>query len=266
MLTLGELQAGDTLYTPWDTGAQLSVRGTLKGAAVYLETPLPWRVTLQIGLLADGSLTVQIGDPIRFPQAIEEGKPRQFDVAIAFPPLNQRYEREVAEQDWFGRFPEKTTSGTILSIRHLLAQTRRRVAVAVTPSFLFGRGEAALRIDLLQRGMVQAVVALPSGILSGPQVAIALLVLDPRGGHRTVRFVNADNERFVESLSKARSRLTNTSMLGDLILTDAADPDVIVVSVEEILANDAQLQVSRYVVPPHSGGCGKNSPTPKWSG
>ncbi|TDF62063.1 N-6 DNA methylase [Cupriavidus sp. L7L] len=250
MLTLGELRAEDTLYTPWDTGAQLSVRGTLQGAAVYLETPLPWRVTLLIGLLAGGPLAVRYGDPIRSPQAIEEGKPRHFDVAIAFPPLNQRYEREVAERDWFGRFPEKTTSGTILSIRHLLAQARRRVVVAVTPSFLFGRGEAALRIDLLQRGMVQAVVALPGGILSGAPIAIALLVLDPRGGHRTVRFVNAENERFVEPLSKARSRLTNTSTLGGLILTEAADPDVIVVSVEEILANDAQLQVSRYVVPP----------------
>ena len=250
MLALGGLQAGHTLYLPWDFSAQLSVRGMRQGAAeVYLETPNHAPLPLLIGLLTGGPLAVRYGDPISAPTAIEGGKPRQFDVAIAFPPLNQRYEREVV--DWFQRFPEKTQSGTVLAIRHLLAQARRRVVVAVAPSLLFARGaEAALRQDLLQRGLVQAVVAMPGGILSATNIAFAVLILDPDGGHRSVRFVNAEGDRFREPVSKARARLANTAALNDLILGEAADPDVAVVAVKDILANDAQLQVSRYIVPP----------------
>lgn len=199
----------------------------------------------------DDAFAVHHGDPISAPTAIENGRLRRFEIAIAFPPLNQRYDNDVVSRDWFDRFPEKTQSGTVLAIRHLLASATRRIVIVVPPSLPFSRGaEHALREDLVRRGVVEAVVAMPGGCLIGTNIPFALLVLDPRGGHQTVRFINADRDQFREPVSKARTRLINIPELTSLI-TGQLDNDngVAVIPVAEILDNDAQLQVSRYVLP-----------------
>jgi len=252
MSAVCQIQHGDTLYAPWDSSAQLSVRCAQHGAHVYLETPVPSPLPALIGLLTDGAFTVHHGDPISSPTAIENGRPRRFGIAIAFPPLNQRYDNEVVNRDWFGRFPEKTQSGTVLAIRHLLAHATSRIVVAVAPSLLFSRGgEHALREDLVRRGVVETVVAMPGGCLIGTNIPFALLVLDPRGGHQTVRFINADGDKFREPVSKARTRLINVPELISLVVGESTNDDAVaVVPVAEILGNDAQLQVSRYVLPP----------------
>lgn len=251
MSAVGQIQPGDTVYAPWDFSAQLSVRCVQDGAHVYLETPVHSPLPALIGLLTDGAFTVHHGDPISAPTAIENGRPRRFDIAIAFPPLNQRYDNDVVARDWFGRFPEKTQSGTVLAIRHLLAHAARRIVVAVAPGLLFSRGaEHALREDLVRRGMVETVVAMPGGCLIGTNIPFALLVLNPQGGHQAVRFINADQDQFRESVSKARARLANVPELISLITGQLDNDDgVAVVPVAEVLANDAQLQVSRYVLP-----------------
>ncbi|MGA3845327.1 N-6 DNA methylase [Ralstonia nicotianae] len=250
LTALGMLRPGQSVYAPWDWGAQLAVRATRQDCSVYVETPSPSPLPLLVSLLAGGTITVRQGNPITSPTAIEKGKSGRFDVAVAFPPLNYRYDAEVAERDWYQRFPEKTTSGNVLAIRHLLAQASQRVIVAVAPGLLFARGaEAALREDLLARGMIEAVVAMPPGVLLGTNIAFAVLILDPLGGHRSVRFVNADSDRFKEVVSKGRARLTNVAALSNLALTDTKDPDAVVVATAEILENGAQLQVGRYIVP-----------------
>ncbi|WP_250510324.1 N-6 DNA methylase [Caballeronia sp. GACF4] len=251
MVAMGRIQPGNTLYAPWDSSAQLSVRCAQRGAHVYLETPIPSPLPTLIGLLTGSTFDVHHSDPISAPTAIENGKLHRFDLAIAFPPLNQRYDNDVVTRDWFGRFPEKTQSGTVLAIRHLLAYATNRIVVAVAPSLLFGRGaEHALRADLVHRGIVETVVAMPGGCLIGTNIPFALLVLNPRGGHQTVRFINADQDQFREPLSKARTKLVNTSELMSFITGQRDEDDgVAVISITEILDNDAQLQVGRYVLP-----------------
>jgi type I restriction enzyme M protein len=200
--------------------------------------------------LGDYPFQVAYADPIRSPSAIENGKPRQFDVALASPPLGLRYTPDVVERDWFNRFPERTASGTVLSVRHLLAQASRRVVIAVTNNVLFSSGaELAMRQDLIKRGIVKAVVALPSGLLENTNIPFAVLVLDPAGGHQQVRFINADCPQFREPTSKAKARLINLEHLIQQALNGEPSEDVAIVPVADILANDSQLQVSRYVLP-----------------
>lgn len=249
MVELGDLHSGDTLYAPWDFVAQFGARAIRRQATAYIEVPSPSAIPLLVGLLVGGTLEVHHTDPIRSPSAVESGKPRQFDVAAAFPPLGIRHDSGVTEQDWFGRFPEKTHSGAVLAVRHLLAHASRRVVIAVPNSLLFSiGGERGFRENLLREGKIQAVVAMPAGLLSMTPIGFAVLILDPGGNRSAVRFVNADSSRFHASSSKAKTRLINIGALGDLILSEVEDDDVATVTNKALLANEAQLQVNRYVL------------------
>ena len=245
-----QVQPRDTVYVAWDLDAQLSLNATDKNAKVYLETPVQSPVPALISLLADKPFEVHYANPIRSPSAIENGKPRKFDVAISIPPFGVRYDPEVAQQDWFGRFPEHTTSGAVLGVRQLLSQAHRRVVVGVQNSLLFSTGaELALRKNLVERGVVMAVIAMPGGLLASTNIPFSILVLDPSGGHNQIRFITAESPHFRKATSKAKSQLVQVDDLVEMAANDSVSDDAITVSVVDVLTNDAQLQVSRYVLP-----------------
>lgn len=240
---------GQSVYIPWDMGAQLASRCMKLGADVTIETPVQSPLAAIVGLLTDGNLSISHSDPVREPMQIENGKLRSFDISAAFPPVGYRYDLDVIERDWFNRFPERTPSATVLSVRHLLAQTHGRIVIAVPNSLLFSTGaEHAMRSDLVARGIVEAVVSLPNGLFSSMNVAISLLILDPRGGRNEIRFVNGEAERYREPISKARSKLKNIDEILDMIAGRTTNEDVAIISTQAVLTNDAQLQVSRYVL------------------
>ena len=221
-----------------------------QGRGVYLETPIQTPIPALIGILADQTFQLAYADPIRNPSAIENGKPRRFDVALASPPFGLRYDANITDRDWFNRFPERSTSGAVLSVRHLLAQASRCVVVAVTNNVLFSSGsELAMRQDLLKRGIVKAVIAMPSGLLDTTNIPFAVLILDPAGGHQQVRFIDADSPQFREQKSKAKAQLINLEQLIQQSLEGESAENVAIVPIADILANDAQLQVGRYVLP-----------------
>lgn len=251
LVELSEVCPGDSVYTPWDFCGQLAAQTAEKDAAVYLESPSHSTIPALISLLAEKPFEVHYADPIRNPSAIDGGKLRRFDVTLSSPPFNVRYDPDVATMDWFGRFPERTPLGSVLVIRHLLSQTSRRVVVAAPNNVLFSGGaELALRQELLKKGLVKAVISMPSGLFQNTNIPFAILILEPAGGCKQIKFVNAaDSPRFYESISKAKLRLVNIEALVKLILEPEVSEDSAIVSTREVLANDAQLQVSRYVLP-----------------
>jgi type I restriction enzyme M protein len=250
MVKLGGIQTSDEVYCPWDFGGQFAARAAKLAARVLVEVPSVSPISSLVSLLSPTHFEVHRGDPVRFPTLVKSGALEKFDVAFALPPFGLRYDPDIAKRDVFGRFPEATSSGTILSIRHLLALTRRRIVVAVTGNVLFSGGaELALRRDLLRHGLLRAVIALPHGLLNHTNIPFNLLVIEPRGGHEVVRFVNADAPQFAEKGSTTKNRLTNIDDLVALAASDAETTEAKSVSVSQILQNDGQLQVGRYVLP-----------------
>jgi type I restriction enzyme M protein len=78
-----------------------------------------------------------------------------YDIAAAIPPLGQRIDMQWLDRAVPGRFPERTSSGTVLAVRQLLAVTRARIVIAVPNGLLFSSGaENSLREDLLRRGLL----------------------------------------------------------------------------------------------------------------
>ena len=241
---------GNSVYVAWDNAGSLTARALQTGAHVHCDVAAsPAMVSLQ-GLIFGGHLAVEHTDPIRAPRAVAHGKLVRFDTAVAFPPIGQRYETEIADADRLVRFPERTTLSSVLSVRHLLAVAKNCVLVCVPNGFLFGaNAERDLRKSLVKNGQLRAVVALPPGLLSSASIAISLLVLTPCGGETSVRVVNADDDRFRRMLSKTRSELTSLEAIIEATNGAADGSASRDVRAEEIESNDYQLQVTRYLVP-----------------
>lgn len=258
MVRLGEISPSDTVYTPWDFFGHLATLASEAGARVYLETPIHSEVPKLIQILMESNIEICYTDPIVRPQAAHAGVLDKFSASLAFPPLSARYERLIAGADQYGRFPEKTAAGSVLTLRHLLAQTMRRIVVAVPNSLLFSSGaEKSMREHILKRGMVRAVIAMPDGMLDGATTGFAVLVLDPSGGNQFVNFIDASAVNFQERVSKNQKKLKGVQELVSLALNDDEGIErienigamYIKVAVEDLCHNDSNLQVNRHILP-----------------
>ena len=244
---------GELVYVPWDSTGQFSAALADLGARIVIETPVQPVVAMLMGMLHRGHWQVDQVNPILGQGTA--GMPtaeQSYDSAATFLPLGMRIDLQLLELASPGRFPERTTSAAVLGIRQLLAVTKQRIVVAVQNNVLFSSGaEYNLREELLQRGLLRAVIAMPSGLLHGPQVAFSILVIEPTGGADRVSFINADSPRFKAPSSQTRTTLVNLDRLVQLSAGEIDDPDVAVVSTKALLNKDkdAQLQVNRYVLP-----------------
>ena len=249
MSTLANVSDVDDVYVPWDFYGQITSECSSAAHSVYLETPSSLIYPALISLIFDKKYELHQADPVSSP-AIIDGKLRKFDVAVSLPPHGMKYGREVVTNDWFSRFPEPTLSGSVLLIRHLLAVTKNRIVVGVPNSLLFSIGaELQLRNYLVNNGMVEAVISLPSGLFDHHNVGISILVLNPQGGLDNIRFVNADQEKFKQPISRIRFKLSNLDELNDEIKHTGNTAFSATVSKHEVLNNNCQLQVGRYVLP-----------------
>ena len=250
MSAIADIRSSDSVYTPWDSSfAQLASRAAIKSKDVYYESILHSSIPALVSLLSTNEFEVSISNPILQPTAIEGGKPRLFDITVAFPPFGMKYPADEIRRDLFNRFPERTTIGSVLAVRHAISQTKSKLVIAVQNSLLFSHGyEKELRKDLVEKGMIEAVIAMPNGLLSLTNIAFTILVINPKGGLNSVRFINADSPEFYVGVARTRNDLRNIDGLLELIKSNKESTNCSIVSNQVVLSNDAQLQVDRYVV------------------
>jgi type I restriction enzyme M protein len=246
-----EPEPGDLVYVPWDATGQFSAALAALGARVVIETPASPVIAMLIGMLHRDQWQIKQANPILAHSKVDQTNPEgMYNSAATFLPLGMRFDLQWLDQATPGRFPERTSSAAVLGLRQLLAVTKNRIVVAVQNKLLFSSGaEHSLRTDLLQRGLLRTVIAMPAGLLQATHLAFSVLVIDPRGGNDQVRFINADSQRFKASTSRNRSTLLNISDLVQMNADELDGPEIISVARKLLLKNDAQLQVNRYVLP-----------------
>lgn len=252
LIGLAGISPGDEVYTPFDEALQLSLAAAQAGGQVFTESPRLSPLPYLINLLAQEPIHVSAGrNPITSPGFIDGQRLRTFARTLSFPPVGWRLPVETSERDLYRRFRERTTSGSVLAVRHIMSQTSGRAVVLVPNSLLFGAGaERSLREDLVHGGL-EAVIALPPALLPGTTIPLAVLVISPQrtGSQTEVLFVDGTDERFHKRDGKGRTTLTGWQALLETahahhVGADAANAAL--VSSTEIAANDYQLMVSRY--------------------
>jgi type I restriction enzyme M protein len=199
--------------------------------------------------LLDREFTIHPVDPIGYPSFVGDGGLKQFDSAIAFPPLNLKYGKHDINDIW-DRFPEKSLMGDVYHLRHMLSQSTDIVVCVVSSGFLFrtAAGEKQFKQDILEHNWLKAVIALPSNLLSSTSIPINIIVLDKNKTNDTVNFIDASNDTFVEQETRTRNKLINIEQIIELYQSTTNGKISKHCSNAEIAENDFNLSPSRYVL------------------
>lgn len=262
-LTLSNI--AKSVYCPWEFSGQLIGATSGDDFRVHAECVLPFPLPALVALSRPAETVVSITDPIRSPTAVKAGHLEKFDVTVAFPPIGTKVDSDATARDIYDRFSVPKATGTGLMIQHIISQTFGMAAVVVPNSFLFGPGgDREVREHLLRRRQVQAVIALPPGILANTNIRVAILLFNTRYRSDSVRFVDATQDYFRTSLPKGRASLKNAQdivtfcvypdeMRGDdfdSVFERLGSSLAASVPAEFVLENEGSLQVDRYVMPP----------------
>lgn len=251
MIALGGELAGKSVYCPWDSFSNFASLAYIEGAKSSIESSIHTIIPGLVNIFKDTDAEICYGDPIMHPAYKSQGQLQQFDLTISLPPLGTKYDKQVNEEDWFNRFPEKTISGDVLHIRHIISQTREKAVIAVANRFLFSLGgEQSLRADLLKNNQIEAVISLPAGLLPGTGAYLSIIVINIQGKSSHVNFVNGNDERFFSKDRKGGTRLENWQFLLDTLRAGKDESCVVRVPVEQIIANNCYLEVNEYTQPP----------------
>lgn len=247
MIALCKIDANDYVYIPFEQSYQLTAR-VIDGKGIpFIESALAGPAPWLINILSDQNIHIHIGDSIRSPGFLNEGRLERFVKSIGFPPLNCRYEPTIVENDRFQRFREETSAIAVLATRHILARTQHRAVIAVQNGLLFSPGaERSLRDDLLQKGMIETVIALPPALLPGTTIPFSILVLKLDEPCKDILFVDGASEYFHTKDGRSRSTLTGWQEIATICNTKIVSKNSALVTCNEVIANDSQLQVARY--------------------
>lgn len=150
--------------------------------------PTTWAIGRMNMLLhgAAGAATIEQGDTLFSPAFLDRNRIRRFDLVIANPPFSSKnwgHEKLKASGDPFGRIdhlPPKR-HGEMAFVQHMVSSLGEsgRMAVVLPNGALFrGRAEAALREELVDRDLVEAVIQLPKDMFYGAGIPACYLVLN----------------------------------------------------------------------------------------
>lgn len=139
------------------------------------------------------------GDTIANPQHIENGELKRFDIVIANPPFSANYSDIKNHRDRFHYWMPKKKKADFMFVQHMISvlKDNGRMAVVMPHGVLFrGSEEKSMRQWLVERGYLEAVIGLPSGLFYGTGIPASVLVINKKGaGSRNeVLFINADRE------------------------------------------------------------------------
>lgn len=247
MVALAQIKQGDKVYLPFELAFQLTACAQKTSSQTFSETPFASALPWLMNLLCDIEANIAISDSLEKPAFLDEGRLTHFPISVAMPPFNVRYNPSLAEADRFSRFPESTTSGGVLTMRHMLSRTQGRIVIAVTNGLLFTPGvERALRDDLLAKKQIEVIIALPPALLAGATVQFSLMVLRTDAQCNNILFVDGSNEGLYKKDGRNKATLTGWQAIVDAAIKRESNAFSSLVAVEDVIANNAQLQVSRY--------------------
>ena len=278
MVNILDPREGESIYDPaCGTGGMLleaihHVREhhgddrTLWGKLFGQEKNLTTSAIARMNLFLHGASDFQVvrGDTLRQPAFFSGDNLATFDCVIANPPFSlEKWGDEVWASDPYGRNfagmpPAKT--GDYAWVQHMIksmAPATGRMAVVLPHGALFRMGkEGEIRRKLLQMDLLEAVIGLGPNLFYGAGLAACILVFRQRkrqDRRHKVLIIDASHEY---KTGRAQNELLPEHV--ERIYSwyyDYTDVDGIarVVTLEEIAANDDNLNIPRYIEPKSEG-------------
>lgn len=153
-------------------------------------------------IIHDIDADIRIGDTMERPAYTnDDGSLMVFDKVTANPMWNQKFDPEQLKNDHYNRFPygiPPKSSGDWAWIQHMIASSRKRVAVVLDQGSLFrGNRIGEIRRKVIEKDLVECVISLPEKLFYNTGAAGAILVFNKSKPEKTrdrILFINASNE------------------------------------------------------------------------
>ncbi len=274
MVNILDPREGESIYDPaCGTGGMLleaihHVRErheddrTLWGKLFGQEKNLTTSAIARMNLFLHGAADFQIvrGDTLRNPAFFSGDSLATFDCVIANPPFSlQKWGEEVWTNDPFGRNfagmpPDK--SGDYAWVQHMIksmAPKTGRMAVVLPHGSLFRMAaEGKIRQKILGMDLLEAVIGLGPNLFYGTGLAACILVFrqrKPKDRKNKVLILDASKE-FKTGRAQNELMPEHVEHIHNWV-RDFKDVEGVahVVTLEEIVANDYNLNIPRYVEP-----------------
>ena len=187
------------------------------------------------------------------------GSLKTFDFAVANPPFSAKAWSSGLDpvNDEFRRFeygipPAK--NGDYAFLLHLITSlnSRGKGAIILPHGVLFrGNKEAAIRRNLILRGLIKGIIGLPANLFYGTGIPACILILDKENAHARRGIFMIDASRgFLKDGNKNRLRAQDIHFVVDVFNRQTEVPRYSrMVPVAEIAdpANDYNLNLPRYI-------------------
>lgn len=219
---------------------------------------LQW-VSARLNLLFHGirDADVQLGDTLSDPRHLAGKGVKRFDRVLSNPEFSVSYDAAAVAAKDLGRFRygTGTKAADLLFVQHMVASlTEQGLAVTVMPhGVLFRSGrEQAIRRELLEKDVIEAIIGLGPQLFAGTGIPACLMLLRAPGGKPSGRrgrilVVNADREY---RAGRTRNQLGEEHI--EKIGTVCREWREVagfsrIVTTGDVLADDANLNIRRWV-------------------
>src|SRR5260221_5493828 len=207
-----------------------------------------------------GVAEIKQGNTLANPLFTERDTLKTFDYVVANPPFSdKRWSTGLdAEHDQWQRFqhygipPGK--QGDYAYLLHILRSIKAtgKGACILPHGVLFrGNGEAAIRKNLVQRGIIKGIIGLPANLFYGTGIPACIILLDKEGANaRKGIFMIDASKCFIKDGNKNLLREQEINKIADTFTKRAEIPRYSrMVSVAEISdpKNDYNLNLPRYI-------------------
>ena len=198
---------------------------------------------------------IENGDTIKEPKHLNaNGSLKVFDRVIANPPFSQNYSlKEMKHKERFHVFmPESGKKADLMFVQHMISVLKQdgKMAVIMPHGVLFRGGqEKEARVWLMQSGLLDAVIGLPSGLFYGTGIPACVLVINKNktSERKQVLFINADRE-YKEGKNQNKLRPEDIEKISNVYKQQlTVEKYSKLVSIEDIQKEEYNLNIRRYV-------------------
>ena len=219
------------------------------------------RMNLVMRGIAPGNIEVNNADTLEQDWPLETtdaygrpqaAQPLHVDAVVSNPPYSQQWDNEHKKSDprfqSFGLAPSSKADFAFLlhDLYHLNSQG---IMTIVLPHGVLFRGgdEGQIRTQLIKCNHIDAIIGLPINIFFGTGIPTIVMVLKRKRSERDILMVDA-SQGFIKDGKNNLLRAQDIQKVVDTVITRTSIPNFSrAVSLEEIAANDYNLNVTRYI-------------------
>lgn len=175
-----------------------------------------------------------------------------YSKAVIHAPWGYKVGRDTKDQWSYLGLAIQPTSVESLYIQYALRCANGNVVAIVPPGFLYKTAgtDRDLKRYLVEEGLLAAVIRLPNRLFQATTVAPNLLVLRKNNKNNEVVFVDASGAKFFDEISRSLVALKETDQIVKLAQQCGGAQSCNAVERKELVGNDYNLDVSRYVHAP----------------